>query len=291
MDSFIKYFIFRYKNAKVWDKNERLDIVFGSTGSKVGILEFMDQVDTNIRDNPSPVLDSDSDSDSDSESGETKINFKPQNHEQTHTRILEEDRSTHFLALKINCKTLKSELVKVQETLVSKEEILRDCCMKEDLFHMTLGMFRLMDIQGIQLAVDMVESIKEEAEKILKAGDNTLEVKHLNNFGHRVLYAEIHPKDPVLFKNFIEFIKTKFESLGEKVQSTNSFDFIPHITLAKVSRPISRIRRSQFIDESFYDGFKDKYFGAQGLDNLQLCIIESSTRFDGFYTTLAHVNI
>ena len=39
----------RYKNEKVWNKSERLDIVFGSTGSNIGILEFMDQVDRRIQ--------------------------------------------------------------------------------------------------------------------------------------------------------------------------------------------------------------------------------------------------
>jgi len=40
---------FKYKNEKVWNKSERLDIVFGSTGSNIGILEFMDQVDRRIQ--------------------------------------------------------------------------------------------------------------------------------------------------------------------------------------------------------------------------------------------------
>lgn len=261
--------------------------MFGSTGSKVKILEFMEQVDTRAREYPAE----DSDSDSDSEDGEERINIRAPNMEQSFSKVSEEERSTHFLAVKVNSKELSSNLVKVQQSLVAREQILQDCCMKEELFHMTLGMFRLRDIQGIQLAVDMVRTIKDEAPEIIQGRDTLLEVDGLNNFGHRVVYAQVKPKDPQLFQDFLSFIRRKFESIGDKVQSTNSFEFVPHITLAKVSRPISRIRRSQYIDESFYAHHKNEYFGSQRLDNLQLCIIETSTRFDGFYTTLEDVNI
>jgi len=36
---------FKYKSEKVWEKESRLDLVFGSTGSTVDILNLMDQVD------------------------------------------------------------------------------------------------------------------------------------------------------------------------------------------------------------------------------------------------------
>ncbi len=40
---------FKYKDAKVWDKAQRLDVVFGSTengsGEEGGIVGFMDRVD------------------------------------------------------------------------------------------------------------------------------------------------------------------------------------------------------------------------------------------------------
>jgi len=40
---------FKYKNEKFWDKTERKDIMFGSTGSEVGIKDFMEEVDNMIR--------------------------------------------------------------------------------------------------------------------------------------------------------------------------------------------------------------------------------------------------
>ena len=40
---------FKYKTEKVWDKTQRLDIVFSSTGSKVGIMQFMEEVDRTVK--------------------------------------------------------------------------------------------------------------------------------------------------------------------------------------------------------------------------------------------------
>merc|ERR1712107_97891 len=163
--------------------------------------------------------------------------------------------------------------------------------MKEGLFHLTLGMLLIVDIQGIQAAVNMVETIRDEASQIIHGRNTCLEIRNLNNFGHRFVYAEVHPKEPHLFSDFVEFIKAKFTAIGDKVKCTNSFEFIPHVTLAKVSRPISKMRRSQYISQAYYVDHQTKYFGAQNLDNLNLCIIESSTRYDGFYTTLTDVRI
>ena len=41
---------FKYKSEKVWDKTQRLDVVFGSTGSEETIAELMDRVDREIID-------------------------------------------------------------------------------------------------------------------------------------------------------------------------------------------------------------------------------------------------
>ena len=39
---------FKYKTEKVWEKSNRMDLVFGSTGSRVTILEAMENIDTKL---------------------------------------------------------------------------------------------------------------------------------------------------------------------------------------------------------------------------------------------------
>ena len=79
------------------------------------------------------------------------------------------------------------------------------------------------------------------------------------------------------------------DNASDLVKSSNSFDYVPHLTLAKVSRPVARERRSKYIDTAYYQEFEDQKFGEQILENLQLCVIDSSTRYDGFYNILAEL--
>ena len=58
-----------------------------------------------------------------------------------------------------------------------------------------------------------------------------------------------------------------------------------------MNRPISRLRRSKYLPSALYEAYADVYFGEQEVDNLQLCVIEAATRFDGFYKTIADVAI
>merc|ERR1711915_92325 len=112
---------FKYKTEKVWDKMDRLDIVFGSTGSTVGIVEFMERVDRRIQDEREKMLDEDDiESDSDDELEGPVISVQVQNNVES---IPEEERSTHFLALKIEEPEIIENVVKVQKNIVDKEEI------------------------------------------------------------------------------------------------------------------------------------------------------------------------
>ena len=277
----------------MWDKATRLDIVFGSTGTtSTKLIDFMDEVDQRILDQPPPSdHDFSSSSDSDDDEGELIIRTSSSSAiiSNSGTAVLtEEDRSTHFLAIKVTNQEVAARLQQVQQAIVDHEEILCDCCMNPGLFHITLGMYRIQDIAGIQAAVNLMEEMQERVSLILQDRDTSLTVKNLNQFGHRVVYAEVHPRDPQLFNDLVTFVRQQFDNLAEHgVASTNSFSFVPHVTLVKVSRQIARARHSQFIDEAYYKPMAGEMFGEQRLDNLNLCIIEASTRFDGFYTTLA----
>ena len=58
------------------------------------------------------------------------------------------------------------------------------------------------------------------------------------------------------------------------------------MTLIKVNRPIARLRKSKYLPSALYESHTEDHFGIQEVDNLQLCVIENTTRADGFYSTL-----
>jgi 2'-5' RNA ligase len=302
---------FRYKTEKVWDKVSRLDLVFGSTTTTInddfdesncGIEAFMEAVDKRIKeaalesynkDEANDLSDSDEDDDEDDD---IAISFRPTGTASAVQKFLEADRSTHFLAIRITQPGLMANLAAVQEVIVAAEPVLREACMRPSLYHITLAMLRLDGIAGIQAAVDAVENFPTTDWSGLVASSPSssplvLDLRRLNNFGHRVVYAEVHPRDPALFDALVAALRARLEQQSPAVAITNNFDFVPHLTLAKVSRPMTRLRRSKFIDESYYAAHAAEDFGAQVVDNLQLCIIEASSRYDGFYTTLAEAKL
>jgi len=298
----------------VWDKTSRLDLIFGSTNSgptSPSIEAIMEDVDQRVkeaaRDALETAADSGSDSDSEDDLEGLTISLRPTS-SGTKTALdnfLAAPRSTHFLAIRITDPALVSRLVVVQDAIVAAEPVLREAVMRPGLFHITLAMLRLEGIAGIQAAVDAVEAFPTTDWQALRRarrgeGDDAdqppvLDIRRLNHFGHRVVYAEVKPRDPHLFDDLVGALRTRLEAAGGgeggSVTITNSFDFIPHLTLAKVSRPMTRMRRSKYIDESYYAAHMEKEFGQQLVDNLQLCIFEAATRYDGFYMTLSQVQL
>ena len=77
---------------------------------------------------------------------------------------------------------------------------------------------------------------------------------------------------------------------SDKVNLTNKFELTPHMTLIKVNRPIARLRKSKYLPSALYENHNFDDFGIQEVDNLQLCVIEDTTRADGFYRTLTHLS-
>jgi hypothetical protein len=314
-------FTLRYKTEKVWDKASRLDLIFGSTTSLdtttsgPTIHTLMEAVDQQVKEAARAAIEAGGAEDSCSDSEETDnddegltISLRPSTSgtKAAVDKFLAEPRSTHFLAIRITDPALVGRLVAVQDAIVAAEPVLSEAVMRPGLFHITLAMLRLEGIAGIQAAVDAVESFPSTDWPALRRARRcdgvddvdqppVLDIGRLNHFGHRVVYAEVRPRDPHLFDDLVGALRTRLEAAGGgeggTVSITNNFDFVPHLTLAKVSRPMTRMRRSKYIDESYYAAHVEEEFGQQLVDNLQLCIFEAATRYDGFYMTLSQVQL
>ena len=201
--------------------------------------------------------------------------------------IAEEDRSTHFIAIKINNQEIMENLIRVQESIIAREELLQECCMKRGLFHITIAMLRIRGEEGLDQARQMMQRLMVELDTMLEDRSRTvLTVRGLNSFGQRVVYGEVEAAEPGLLSSLVTRVKRGVMEAGPGVSLNDKFGFVPHVTLAKVSRPVARLRRSKYIDSSYYEAHINDTFGLQNIDNLQLCVIDSSTRYDGFYTTL-----
>ena len=283
---------FKYKDTKVWDKTQKIDWVFCSAGKgdTSDIVTLMNQIDDRIeeslRKGEYDMCESDPDhSDSDSDDDGIAINIDA---DATRVHLIpDEERSTHFLAIKITNPDIIAKAKEIQRHIVRQEEALGDCCMKQGLFHITVAMLRLPNYEGIHEAMTLVESLSPVLTEVAKTVK--FHLKGLDTFGQRVLYANVIPEPEEEFWMFLSEIKNRIAETSSNVTVTNKFEFTPHMTLLKVSRPISRLRNSKYLPSSLYEDFIDADFGIQVPNNLQLCVIEATTRDDGFYRTLTDI--
>ena len=104
----------------------------------------------------------------------------------------EEERSTHSLVIRVTDPDLVANLCKLQESIVAHEPILHDACMKPSLFHITIGMLRLVGQEGLEAAQEMMEGLRPVfKEMFLDVEAATLQIDGLGNFGQRVVYANV----------------------------------------------------------------------------------------------------
>jgi hypothetical protein len=101
--------------------------------------------------------------------------------------VPDEDRSTHFLSIRITTDQIVDRAVKVQQHAVEQEEVLSECCMKLGLFHVTVCMLKLKGEEGER---EMVELVKDLAGPLAEAKCR-LRIGGLKTFGQRVLYAKV----------------------------------------------------------------------------------------------------
>ena len=116
-----------------------------------------------------------------------------------------------------------------------------------------------------------------------------LKICGLDTFGQRVLFAKVLPQSDDVFWQFVSLVQDKLAKSSCAISVTNKFELTPHMTLVKVNRPISKLRKSKFLPSRLYEDYSNMDLGVQPINNLQLCVIEATTRNDVFYRTLSEI--
>ncbi|CAB4060768.1 RP-L40e [Lepeophtheirus salmonis] len=200
----------------------------------------------------------------------------------------DEDNTLIFVGNPIKDPQILSGIVEVQNSIREHEQILRDCCMDNRLIHLTFEMLILDGNEGIREGTDLID---RGSDIIKNLQEIELQIEGLGTFGQRVLYAKVNPTDQMLFNQLHSIILSAIKESSPKVKTTNKFEYVPHITITKVSRPISKIRHSKYIPGSYYSQFDQKSFGKFVVDNIKLCVIENDRGSDGFYRTLNTIEL
>ncbi|KAL8593697.1 hypothetical protein ACOMHN_057524 [Nucella lapillus] len=308
---------FKYRQQKVWDKPSRMDNVFGSTGSGTTVYDVIN----NYQD-PSPAQmenggsgavnspqtddhetgrhqDEESYSDSDDSDDDDGITVTINASVNTtssgpHVDNEEEDqnnphwrdklRPNYFLALRITDPEIRQGVEQIQDYLLDNEPLYGPCCIPPRALHITLCTLGLDTPEQVSHAKEVLQRIQPElASSVPK---EPLHLEGVSNFYSRVVYAKVRPHQA--FMDFVDHTKLLVREAGVEIR--DNYDFVPHLTIMKVSRPVARQKGSKNVDPWLYGNFTDMDFGQQRVDAIHLCSMGDERREDGFYVSPAEVH-
>lgn len=293
---------FKYRDIKIWDKNDRLDNVFGSLGSKITVYDVIEKYKredkkraTEAATNENEDSDDDDD-DSDSDDGIT-VSVGASANPTAATNFEDDDedlsdgddegfdkywrdkmRPNHFVALRISNDDITNTAEDIQNIILEHEPQYSECCIPPKALHITLCTLGLDTPEQISNAVQALKKIKPELEAIVPK-DKPIIMKGVEQFFNRVLYAKV--ECPPEFYQFVEHLKLCLKEAGVDIRDNH--DFVPHMTVMKITRPVARATGKKYISPWLYSGQAEVDFGTQVVDNVHLCEMGFGRQDDGFY--------
>ncbi len=318
---------FKYQDLKVWDKASRLDNVFGSTGSGLSITDVMDRYNelkaeqepedahsspktsqqsktknkkstahtvgaaaavaaylSNTSDDEDDVhIDLGGGSRQDSCNPYSELNLDDDFEDTTDPYWQNKLRPTHFLCIRVTDPEIVEGVEGAHSSILEMEPRYAECCIRPSALHITICTLGLDTVEQTASACNLLRDSGAELEEMAK--NITLTIHEVDNFYNRVLYAKVHHEQD--FTDFVNYVKLLYQEQGLHIR--DNYEFVPHMTLMKTTRPVSREMRTSKFDGSLYAGFEDMYFGKQAIDGLYLCEMNSDRDIKGFYISPAQV--
>ncbi len=267
---------FKYKDIKIWDKNSRIDNMFGSTGSGLTITDVMEKYEAFAQKNVGQgqgqgQLDNDSDSDDDIEINVGEIKG---------AEVEDELRPNYFVCLRITDKEVCEGVAAMQDSILEVEPRYAECIIPPCRLHITMCTLGLDTPEQLAEACRVLREAKDELAALAEK-KTQVKMEGCSNFYNRVLYATIHHDEK--FIDFVDNLRRILKQGGVEIR--DKYDYVPHMTIMKTTRPVSRAMGTKDISYSIYEHFKDMYFGHQSLDGIFLCPMTTDQREDGFYET------
>ena len=273
---------FKYKDEVVWDKTKRLDDVFGSTGSKITIIDVIEKYQ---KENAS-IEEKESDESQDGEESEEEVN-DGYGEMQGQGRNKKSNRPNYFIAIRINNPDIVEKVEQVQTGICKLDSSLEETRTSLKQLHVTLCTLRLDTPSEMERAIGVLKEEQSNLKSLL-APATLLRFQGLQTFHDRVL-CSVPAYNPVVMK-LADHVCTAMNNAGLRIVGTPHV-FTPHLTVLKITRKQIKQGQKGYLDQRTYKGHLDTEFGVQNLDCIHLCSMLDAPRADGFYYSLASVDV
>ena len=277
---------FKYRGIKVWDKELRLDDVFGSVGSGLTITDIIAQYEAGQL-QCEEVAETPADEQEDSDDDDIVIKTGLEGEDVTYPRDLywgPKKRPTHFLCLRVTNARVLEAVGQAEERILKLENLYRENLIPPHRLHITLACLGLDTPQDVDKATQLLHTIRPQ---LLDLQPSNIRVKFqgVDNFFNNVLYAQVQYNPD--FLAFDHKLKLLLQEGGLEIRDV--FEFVPHMTILKLKRDMQKELRTRYIEPSVYESLKGELFGEQVLDNIYLCEMSENRDEVGFYISPTHI--
>jgi 2'-5' RNA ligase len=245
----IHFNLFRFKNEVIWDKNKRLDNVYGSTGSNITISDVINKLD-GVDYVKSQI---------DEEEVATVGRVKPQ--------------PNYFISIPISDKEICLNFDKLAKEIIESSPDAEQILVPSTSLHITLCTIRIDSDEDMLSVKKILEDANEDIKKFLP-----IEMK-FQNFGmffNKVLHikceSDIEKLNGIKTLLLNELRKSNINLAG------NYYDFTPHLTVLKINGKFlsneankGKSNLNNLIDIDLLEKYEDFEFGKQNVNELELC--------------------
>jgi len=306
---------FKYKNVKVWDKKDRFDNVFGSVGSGITIMDVIrtyaelpealkngEQVEQTGSTKDGRGDDSDDDEDDDDDDDDVTVTIgstavsavdkvvqdSPDECDDTNHDVnwRNKMRPNYFLCQRITDPNIIERVGAMQTTIAESFPQYKSCLIPASSLHITLCTLGLDTPEQVQETIELLHRSRLELSEMVRGGIK-VDCSHIDNFFNRVVYIKVSHEEK--FSEYVEHVRALIRLAGINIRDNH--DFVPHMTVMKVSRPVARETYRKTVPYGMYKEFKDVTFGSQVIDGIYLCEMKADKCADGFYISPAHIDL
>ncbi|ESP02496.1 hypothetical protein LOTGIDRAFT_138311 [Lottia gigantea] len=273
---------FKYKELKVWDKLSRLDNIFGSVGSGKKITDVIENYETELELQKEKEKETKMDTSptDDADVGIVVTVATPPTSEYWKDKL----RPNYFLAVRITNPEILKVTSGIQDSILNSQSVYKKSFSAPASLHITLCTLGLDTQEHVDSAVKALHSIHEELKVLVPR--KSLIVNGVSNFNKRVVYAKV--EYPPEFLEFVEHIEMCLRHEGIEFRGQHG-GYVPHMTIMKTNRPISRRLGTAHIDPKLYQDYSEQYFGEVPVDAVYLCSMAGQRQPDGFYVSPTHI--
>ncbi|KAL4226768.1 hypothetical protein ACF0H5_014747 [Mactra antiquata] len=304
---------FKYKTEKVWDKNDRLDNVFGSTGSKITIVDAIKSYEDKIKqqkhvsDNAEgqKIVTVENEKTQETEAAENEENQQKETVEngceagidQTIVDTIPEKdidtdmasrrqsfRPNYFTAIQLTDQDTVRNLVSIQDAILTRHPKYEPYRIQPNGFHLTLNVLLLDSSRDVDVCVDAMKKVSSDLKDLMLA-TKPLVFEGVDNFDTcKVIFAKVG-----FSQEFLSLVDKINQTMNDSGLRVDMKSLKPHVTLFNVSWSTFKSMdwKKENIMLNDYATFK---FGSQPVNNVQVCRMGTLPTGHGFYRSIFKLN-